>query len=115
MYSGDIQNSEWKILWPEYVAERDFEGLEPDVCALMDEDVSVAKIMEFEVESVDVHELLKNRENELSTKERQLLQEEQQRTLVDDLSSDEDEVRESAPSSLVKEMCAKWWVEQLFV
>ena len=34
---------------------------------------------------------------------------------VDDLSSDEDEVRESVPSSLIKEMYAKWGEVQLFV
>ena len=36
-------------------------------------------------------------------------------TLAGDLSSDQDEVRESAPSSLIKEMCAKWGEVQLFV
>ena len=36
------------------------------------------------------------------------MQEEQQKTLADDLLSDQDEVRESVQSSLIKEMCAKW-------
>ena len=53
------------------------------------------------MESEDVHDLLKSHEYELSTKELQHLQEEQQKTLANDLSSDEDEVRESAPRSLV--------------
>ena len=35
--------------------------------------------------------------------------------MADDLSSDEDEVRGSVPSSLVKDMCAKWGEVQLFV
>ena len=43
------------------------------------------------------------------------MQEEQQKTLADDLSSDEDEERESAQSSLTKDMCAKWGEVQLFV
>ena len=64
--------------------------------------------MVFKVESEEVHELLKSHEIELNTEELQHLQEEQQKTLADDLSSDEDEVRESVPSSLIKDMCAKW-------
>ena len=37
------------------------------------------------------------------------------KTLADDLPSDEDEVRESLPSSLIRGMCAKWGEVQLFV
>ena len=55
----------------------------------------------------DAHELLKSHEIELSAEELQHLQEEQ-RTLADDLSSDKDEVRESVPYRLIKEMCSKW-------
>ena len=55
--------------------------------------------MGLEVESVDVLELMKSLEIELNT-------EEQQKTLADDVSSDEDEVRESVMSSLIKEMCS---------
>ena len=54
-------------------------------------------------------------EIELNTEEQQHLQEEQQKTLPDDQLSDEDEVRESVQSSLIKEMCAKWVEVQLFV
>ena len=35
--------------------------------------------------------------------------------MADDLSSDEDEVRESVPSFFIKEMCAKWGEVHLFV
>ena len=66
------------------------------------------------VEIEDVHRL-EIHEIELSTEELQHLQEEQQRTLADDLSSDEDEVRENVPSSLILEMCAKCGKVLLFV
>ena len=59
------------------------------------------------MENEDVHELLNSHEIELNTEELQHLLEEQQKTLADDLSSDEAEVKESVPSSLIKEMCAK--------
>ena len=45
----------------------------------------------------------------------QHLQEEQQKTLADDLLSEEDEVRESVPSYLIKEICAYLGEVQLFV
>ena len=67
------------------------------------------------MESEDVHDLSKSHKIELNTEELQHLQEEQQKTLADDLSSDEDGVRESVPSSLSKDMCAKWKEVQLFV
>ena len=62
--------------------------------------------MGLKVEREDVHELLKSHKIELNTEELQHLQEEQQKTLADDLSSNEDEVRESTLSYLIKEMCA---------
>ena len=61
----------------------------------------------LKVENEDVHELLKSHKIELIMEELQHLQEEQQKSLADDLSSDEDEVRESIPSSLIKEMYVK--------
>ena len=64
--------------------------------------------MVLEVESEDVHELLKSHEIELNTEVLKHLQNEQQKTLADDLSSYEDEVWESVPSSLINYMCAKW-------
>ena len=64
----------------------------------------MVKVMGLEVERDNVFLLLKSHEIELSTEELQHLQEEQQKTLADDLSSDEDEVRESVHSSLVSEM-----------
>ena len=71
--------------------------------------------MGLKVKSEDVHELMKSHEIELNTEELRHLKEEQQKTLADDLSSDEDEVWESVPSSLIKEIFAKWGEVQLFV
>ena len=105
-------NSAWKKLWPDSVAERDFES---DDSALIDGVVSMGKSMGLKVERDDIHEHLKSHKIELNTEELKHLHEEQQKTLADDLSSDEDEVRESVPSSLIKEMCAKWREVQLLV
>ena len=49
--------------------------------------------MGLEVENENVHELLNSHKIELNMEELQHLQEEQHKTLVDDLSSDEDRVR----------------------
>ena len=79
----------------------------PDDSVLIDEVVLMGKSMGLEVEREDVHEPLKSHKIKLNTEELQHLQDEQQKTLADDLSSDEDEVRESAQSSLVNYICAK--------
>ena len=75
------------------VAERDFEGFESDDSSFIDEVVSMGRSMGLEEESDDVHELLKSHEIQLATEEQKHMQEWQQKTLADDLSSDEDEVR----------------------
>ena len=77
--------------------------------------MSIGKSLELEVESEDVHELLKSHEIDLNTEELQHLHEERQKPLADDPSSDEDDVQESVLSSLLKEMCSKWGEVQLFV
>ena len=60
-------NSALKNLCPDSVPERCFDGFESDDSALIDEVVSVGKSMGPEVESEDVHELLKCHEIELCT------------------------------------------------
>ena len=62
-------NSAWKNLWPDWVAERDFEGFEPDDRALIYEVMSMGKHIGLEVENEVVHELLKKHENELNTED----------------------------------------------
>ena len=66
-------------------------GFEPDDSVLIDE-VVLGKSMGLDVESEDVYELLKNNEIELNTEKLLHLQEEQRKTLADDLPSDEDEI-----------------------
>ena len=95
-------NSAWDELWPDSVVERDFDRFVSDGSTRIDEVVSMVKSIGLDVESEDVHELLKSQVIELKMEE---LQEEQQKTLADDLSSDEDEVKESVLSSLNKEVC----------
>ena len=75
--------SAWRKLWPDSLAERDFEGFESDDSALIDEVVSMGKSKGLEEESDDLHELLKSHEIELNTEELPHLQEEQQITLAD--------------------------------
>ena len=108
------QNSALKKLC-QIVAHQDFEEFEPDHSALIDEVVSMGKAWDSKWKVEDVHELVKIHKIELNTDELLHLQEEQQATLADDLSSDEGEARESVPISLIKEMCAKWGEVQLFV
>ena len=67
------------------------------------------------VKGEDVHKRLKSHEIELNTEELKHMKQEPQKTLAYDLSSDEDEVRESVPSSMIKEMRAKWVEVQSFV
>ena len=55
-------NSAWKELWPDSVAELDIERFVPEDSALIDGVVSMRKSMGLEVESEDVHELLKSHE-----------------------------------------------------
>ena len=61
---------------PDEIAERNFERLESDDSALIDEVVSMGKSMGLEVKSEDVHELLKIHEIECNTEELPHLQEE---------------------------------------
>lgn len=49
--------SAWKKLWPEAVAARAFEGLEPKV-SVVEEIVSLGKSMGLEVDERDVNELV---------------------------------------------------------
>ena len=61
-------NSAWNKLWPDCVAERDFEWFKSDDCALVDEVVSMGRSMELKVERKDVHELFKSHKMELKWK-----------------------------------------------
>ena len=54
-------NSAWRKLWPDVVAERDFEGFEPET-EVLDETMSLGKSMRLEVDEGDVNELVKEQE-----------------------------------------------------
>ncbi|XP_028656937.1 tigger transposable element-derived protein 1-like [Erpetoichthys calabaricus] len=106
-------NAGWRKLWPDCVPERDFEGFEPEI---VDEIVSLSQSMGLEVDNNDVEELVEEHSNELTTEELQHLQAEQEKNLAEDMSSEgEEEGKEEVPSSVIKEMCAKWGELQLFV
>ncbi|UYV62146.1 hypothetical protein LAZ67_1008015 [Cordylochernes scorpioides] len=68
--------SAWKKLWPEAVAERIYEELEPGV-SVEEEIVSLGKSMGLEVEERDVNELIEEHTQELTTEEIQELQSQQ--------------------------------------
>ncbi|GIY25674.1 tigger transposable element-derived protein 1 [Caerostris darwini] len=68
--------SAWKKLWPEAVAERIYEELEPGV-SVEEEIVSLGKSMGLEVEERDVNELIEEYTQELTTEEIQELQSQQ--------------------------------------
>ena len=59
-------NSAWRKLWPDVVAEMDFEGFEPKT-EVLDEIVSLRKSMGLEVDEGDVNELVEEHKEELST------------------------------------------------
>ena len=62
--------SAWKKLWPESVAERTFEGFEPEV-PVEEEVVSLGKSMGLDVDEGDVNELVEEHFQELTTEELQ--------------------------------------------
>ncbi|GFT47562.1 tigger transposable element-derived protein 1 [Nephila pilipes] len=64
--------SAWKKLWPEAVAERIYEELEPSM-SVEEEIVSLGKSMGLEVEERDVNELVEEHTQELTTEEIQEL------------------------------------------
>ncbi|XP_061625057.1 tigger transposable element-derived protein 1-like [Phyllopteryx taeniolatus] len=73
--------SAWKKLWPTCVPERDFEGLDNEEAAVVDDIVSIGKSMGLEVDRQDVEELVEeqveDQHKELTTKDLLELQSEQ--------------------------------------
>jgi len=86
-------NSAWRKLWPECVTGRDFEGLDNEDSAVIDDIVSLGKNMGLEVNSEDVEELLEDHKDELSTEELEQLQKQLQKVIVEEMSSEEEEGR----------------------
>nr|XP_057925930.1 tigger transposable element-derived protein 1-like [Doryrhamphus excisus] len=111
-------NSAWRKLWPECV-RKEFETFEADPdnrTPIVECIVSLGKSLGLDVSGQDVEELVNDHSEELTTEELQELQVEQQQTAAQDIASDEDEEREeNVPSSLIKDMFAKWSDVQSFV
>ncbi|UYV76170.1 hypothetical protein LAZ67_13002933 [Cordylochernes scorpioides] len=98
--------SAWKKLWPEAVAERIYEELEPGV-SVEEEIVSLGKSMGLEVEERDVNELIEEHTQELTTEEIQELQS-QQHTEVMQVIGFEESVEEVISTSEIKEILGMW-------
>ncbi|GIY29909.1 FACT complex subunit SSRP1 [Caerostris darwini] len=82
--------SAWKKLWPEAVAERIYEELEPGV-SVEEEIVSLGKSMGLEVEERDVNELIEEYTQELTTEEIQELQSQQHTEVMQEIGFEESE------------------------
>ena len=98
----------WRKLWPKCVADRDFEGFDNEDSTVIDDIVSLGKNMGLEVNSEDVEELLEDHKDELSMEELEQLQKQLQKAIVEEMSSEEEEGRDDVPTSLIREICAKW-------
>ncbi|XP_036357762.1 uncharacterized protein LOC118762892 [Octopus sinensis] len=114
-------NSAWRKLSPDCVPERNFEGFETATSAAaveeiaMVDDISMGKTMGLNVDSEDIGVLVEDHRAELTTEELIHLQNEQQKTLAEEMTSGEEERKEDVPSYLIKAICAKWGDVQNFV
>ncbi|XP_029054233.2 tigger transposable element-derived protein 1-like [Osmia bicornis bicornis] len=98
-------NSAWRNLWPQAVTETDVEP----VPSIIEDIVSLARSMKLDVCDDNVEELVEEHNKELTTEELEELEKEEHQTRMDTLFSDsEEEETEKAPSSLIKEIIAKW-------
>ncbi|GIY60997.1 tigger transposable element-derived protein 1 [Caerostris darwini] len=105
--------SAWKKLWPEAVAERIYEELEPGV-SVEEEVVSLGKSMGLEVEERDVNELIEEYTQELTTEEMQELQSQQHTEVMQEIGFEESE-EEVISTSEIKEILAMWESASQFV
>ncbi|GIY50854.1 tigger transposable element-derived protein 1 [Caerostris darwini] len=105
--------SAWKKLWPEAVAERIYEELEPGV-SVEEEIVSLGKSMSLEVEERDVNELIEEYTQELTTEEIQELQSQQHTEVMQEIGFEESE-EEVISTSEIKEILGMWESVSQFV
>ncbi|GFS34359.1 tigger transposable element-derived protein 1 [Nephila pilipes] len=98
--------SAWKKLWPEAVAERIYEELEPGM-SVEEENVSLGKSMGLEVEERDVNELVEEHTQELTNEEIQELQS-QQHTEVMQKNGFEESEEKVISTSEIKEILGMW-------
>ena len=116
-------NSAWRKLWPDCVTENvasastaaDVQVESQEERQLIDDIVNMSQNLGLEMDSDDVEELLDEHRVELTTEELLHLQDEQKKTLEEEMSSEEDEGRKDAPTAVIKDMCAKWNELQNFV
>lgn len=100
--------SAWKKLWPESVAERTFEGFEPEV-PVEEEIVSLGKSMGLVMDERDVNELIEEHSQELTTEELQELQSQQHSEVLQEIGFEEEpEVEEVISTSEIKEILGMW-------
>ena len=113
-------HSAWRNLWPANVPERDFEGFDavcvPSDVHVIDDIVTMGKSMGLEMDTEDVTELVESHGVELTTEELLHLQDEETKSLNQELCDEEEEKKEDQiPSAVLKEMLASWAKLQDFV
>nr|XP_053647227.1 tigger transposable element-derived protein 1-like isoform X3 [Cherax quadricarinatus] len=111
-------NCAWRKLWPECVLKKVFGGFEADAynpTPVVESIVSLGESMGLDVNGQDVEELVDDHREELTTDELQDLQLELQQIIAEEIASEEKERGEIVPSSVIKDMCAKWNRVQNFV
>ena len=59
----------WKKLWPELVAERDFEGFDDEPVSVLEDSLSLDNSIGLEVDDDDVEELMAEYHTKLTPKE----------------------------------------------
>ncbi|GBO43886.1 Tigger transposable element-derived protein 1 [Araneus ventricosus] len=96
--------SAWKKLWPESVAERTFEGFEPEV-PVEEEIVSLGKSMGLVIDERDVNELVEEHSQELTTEELQELQSQQHSGVLKEIRFEEED---TISTSEIKEILGMW-------
>ncbi|GBM22811.1 Tigger transposable element-derived protein 1 [Araneus ventricosus] len=100
--------SAWKKLWPESVAERTFEGFEPEV-PVEEEIVSLGESMGLVMDERDVNELVEEHSQELTTEELQELQSQQHSGVLQEIGFEEEpEVEDTISTSEIKEILGMW-------
>ncbi|PNF21866.1 hypothetical protein B7P43_G05279 [Cryptotermes secundus] len=101
--------SAWKKLWPDSVVECDFEGFEiVPVEPVVNEIVSLAKIMGLEVNNNDIDELVEEHSQELSTEELMELHCVSQKEVVEESLSEEEVTAKQQSSGAIREMLKAW-------
>uniref|UniRef100_A0A8C5PXM0 HTH CENPB-type domain-containing protein n=1 Tax=Leptobrachium leishanense TaxID=445787 RepID=A0A8C5PXM0_9ANUR len=110
-------NSGWRKLWPDCVIGHDFEGFAQDwEPPVVDDIVSLGKIMGLEVNEDDIQELVEEHGQELTTDDLMALHREQQQEVVEISSEEEDKkAEEYLTSNEIREMCKMWETVKNFV